>query len=121
MIALLPGPLGIREATNPVGVEAIEPLREPANVLFLLFFGTVLPASAASLIIRYRRGDIGQRQQIKWLAYAGSMFAIALPLGGLLFAFVGGWPGQLGANAVVLSAGAMPVAIGVAVMRYRAL
>jgi hypothetical protein len=85
-----------------------------------------LVAAALSLIVRSRRARGVERQQLKWVGYAVALFAIT-GLAGVshngLVEF-----GMLEPNAVVRDASsvmlfgsilAIPLAIGVAILRYR--
>ena len=107
---------------NPVGAPG------PAGTMFtVMAFGGVLLiavtglAAILSLAFRYRRAPIAERAQLKWLVYAGALIVVAV-LGELVAArFIG--PGStsnnlqnaMGSGAVAL----VPVAIGVAVLKYR--
>ncbi|HEX2369838.1 MAG TPA: hypothetical protein VHM94_11465 [Acidimicrobiia bacterium] len=73
--------------------------------------------SASAIIVRYRRARAEERQQIKWLAYAVGMFAIVYSS---MFAFSGSAEPPAWLDVLfVTSIGAIPVAIAVAVIRYR--
>jgi hypothetical protein len=82
-----------------------------------LSFLAEIPA-ALSLVFRYRGANGVERQQIKWFAYAGALFAV-FPTLDLL------WPGGLPENALfqtISETGTMIglyVAIGVAISRHR--
>jgi signal transduction histidine kinase len=68
-------------------------------------------AAAAGLGVRYRRANPDVRHQIKWVAYAGLLTAVALPVCGLVFG------NPLGA---LLAVGPLiPVAAGIAIFKYR--
>jgi hypothetical protein len=82
-----------------------------------------LAGSLASVVVRFRRARGVERQQIKWLAYSG-----VLAVGMLLVVSLAGFfldssrfePFLDLANALILLAVTLiPVAIGVAVLRYR--
>ena len=125
---LAPGELADLEGVrNPFGLEGAPWLADVGIVLLLLFVACIL-ASAVSLILRYRhsRGEV--REQIKWIALAGSFVGLLLSivLGVIIVAEVmrsiGGstplwFQGLL--FVMVLSLTAVPVAIGFAVLRYR--
>jgi hypothetical protein len=73
--------------------------------------------SAVALFDRVRRAGIEQRQQIKWFAYAGALVLISF-----LIQAVGRFiPGLEGMTELVASLGlaAIPVAVGIAILRYR--
>jgi hypothetical protein len=85
-------------------------------------------ASAASLVWRYRHSGGEVRQQIKWVAFAASFVGLAYGLtlaAGLFFAPEALtteesplWMALL-QNAVLMSYAGVPIAVGVAVLRYR--
>jgi hypothetical protein len=83
-------------------------------VSFLVSFGGAVTA----VILRFRRGDPVQRQQVKWLAAVVCLAAVLFPIG---FTVTNDYP-DLG-NAMVsvglLALFALPVVIGVAILRYR--
>jgi hypothetical protein len=105
--------------TNPVG------LLPPSPVLDLLDHlaeDVLLPllgaAAVASLVLRFRAARGVERQQLKWLAYA----AVLLLVVGGGGTYLAQW---LGASDYVVSffqvapLGAIPVAVAVAMLRYR--
>lgn len=76
----------------------------------------------ASLLVRYRRAHGVERAQIKWFAVVGVVvilaFLVAIPTGG----FTSGPVSVLGTVAwftAILGMAAVPLAIGIAVLRYR--
>ena len=89
------------------------------NLFLASFVGVALLtiASAASLIVRYRRSAGAERQQLKWLAFAALVLMIAtgatsvVQILGLNFK-----PAQV---LFIAAIAVLPVAIGVAVLRYR--
>ena len=99
-----------------------------AEVVLLLLFVACILASAASLILRYRRSGGEVREQIKWIAFAASFVGLLLStvLGVLVVAELtrgtgGPTPSWLRGLlfVMVLSFTGVPVAIGIAVLRYR--
>jgi hypothetical protein len=88
------------------------------NVLQDLFFPLLIAcwlASIASQALSFRRSSGERRQQLKWLL-AGSIVTLA-GLGPA--AFAKGIPGSVVLGAMVIAFLALPVSIGVAVLRYR--
>jgi len=68
-------------------------------------------AAAVGLVVRYRRASPDVRHQIKWVAYASLLTAVALLISGLVFG------NPIGA---LLTAGPLiPVAAGLAIFKYR--
>ena len=75
-------------------------------------FTAVSLAACASLVLRFRRARGEERQQLKWVAYAAALMvittavvAVAVPDGSDL--------------AVALTVALLPVAAGIAILRYR--
>jgi MFS family permease len=108
---------------NPIGVTG------PAGDIFKLMavLGAVLMAAAGlaavlSLAFRYRRARTLEREQLKWLLYAGALVVAAILITSGPVEWVMG-PGtatnnlQNGVNSGAVAL--VPVAIGVAVLRYR--
>jgi MFS family permease len=78
-------------------------------------------AAAASLAFRYRRARTAERAQLKWLVYAAALVVAAVLIGlGPVVWIMGAGNADNVQNAMVSAAIALvPVAIGVAVLRYR--
>ena len=75
-----------------------------------------LLGSALSLILRFRRAGGEQRQQMKWLAFAGAVAVLTVTIGIALYDVVG----ETAANiAIMLSVLGLPAATGVAILRHR--
>src|ERR671911_488917 len=125
---LAPGELTDLEGLrNPFGLEGAPWLVDAGIILLLLFVACIL-ASAVSLILRYRHSGGEMREQIKWIALAGSFVGLLLSivLGVLIVAEVmrgsgGSTPLWLQGLLFVmlLSFAGVPVAIGFAVLKYR--
>ncbi len=77
----------------------------------LVFLG--FAAAVVSLFVRRRRADRTERQQLKWFAYAAAMFALAI----LSYALP--WPEWISELLELTVALFLPVAIGIAILRYR--
>jgi signal transduction histidine kinase len=106
---------------NPIGVAA------PAgNVFYILVGGGLLLiiasglAAIGSLVFRYRQAGTVEREQLKWLVYAGAIIVLALLAGPVTSHFMG--PGTASTNLqnALSSGGAalIPCAIGIAIFRY---
>jgi hypothetical protein len=73
---LLPGPLPeFGRVRNPFGLEGQPWVADASNAILVVFLLCIL-ASAASLILRYRRSRGEERQQIKWIAFATSFMGL---------------------------------------------
>ena len=121
--ALVPGQLesspGLR---NPFGVEGADWLR-PAGDVSMTVFITTFVSALVSIVIRYRRSGSVERQQLKLLglALAGLLVAFAVGAPYWMLTGAGGTTFDLLENLVVAGLCAIPVAIGVAILRYRLL
>jgi len=122
-----PGPLddgGYPNVPNPLGIDAIGVVLDTGKLTILLVLAMMV-ASAASLVVRYRRARGGERQQLKWLATAAAVvavtYAIVEPLSALVAPSSGSPPTWLAVaqNVAILSFALIPAAIAVAVLRYR--
>ena len=70
----------------------------------------------AVALLRFRRAGGEQRQQIKWLAFAGAVAALTVTIAIAVYDVVG----EDGANqAIMLSVLGLPAATGVAILRHR--
>jgi hypothetical protein len=74
--------------------------------------GVLIAAAAISIVVRYRRSVGVEREQIKWFAYVAAIVIAALVVAGLS----GSWVAWL---VVLTGLALLPVAIGIAVLRYR--
>jgi hypothetical protein len=111
--ALVPGIVDAPSLANPLGLSGAggARLEEGLPKLFLgLPVGAV--AATASLMVRFRRARGVERQQLKWLAYAAGVLALAAAIQD---SWLGGWA----TAAVDVALLAIPAAIGVAILRYR--
>jgi hypothetical protein len=116
-VALSPGPVrGLELIENPLGMEGLPNVAVLTEAL-LYALGVV---AVASVLVRLRRSSGVERQQIKWFAYAGAVLACSTIITYVLseasslrwlgwVAFVPGMVGNAG----------MPVAVGIAILRYR--
>jgi hypothetical protein len=102
---------GARALDNPIGL----PIPADWGRLWWSWFVVApacLVAATASLIVRYRRGNQVERQQLKWLAYATGLVVAAWLLYPL--DWLGDWKDVISA----LAGWGIPAAIGIAVLRY---
>ena len=118
--ALMPGALAKFESvSNPVQISALSDIPFLANVALAPMVGAIA-VSATSLVARFLRAESEiERHQLKWLAYAGVILAIAVVINQAEIAFRGGSEGGVTDVLVILGALSIPAAIGIAVLRYR--
>src|SRR5918994_4316902 len=114
--AFSPGPgvgLSIR---NPFGIESLPDLNQQLQALmFVLIF-----VASASLVARLHRARGVERQQIKWVAYAGALGGRAsLPTYTVLEAVNLPWLHLAGYVPALVGILGVPTAVGIAITRYR--
>lgn len=118
-LGVRPGPLHDDGLPNPFG---IEPWPQGLQVLIdtlLLQLVALFVLAIAGLAVRYRRGDAVERHQIRWLL--GAVAVAAAGFVGMIIETALRTDEGISASAVVAYVGvlAMPIAVGVAVTRYR--
>jgi hypothetical protein len=128
-VTLSPGPLEDHPGiSNPLGLEG-----HSIVVRALLMSPVLLPVciliSAFSLVWRYRHSGGEVRLQIRWVAFAASLVGItygAALVGGLFLVPEASTTREvtplwlaLIQNAVLMSYAGVPIAVGVAILRYR--
>ena len=103
---------GDYDVPNPIGIASLGDTEEQ----LFTFVGPVLllsiVLSLASLVFRYRRGSLQERQQLKWIALAVAVFLVLTILEDGL---------QLRVPVLIfpLTLMAIPVSMAIAVLRYR--
>jgi uncharacterized membrane protein YidH (DUF202 family) len=80
----------------------------------------VLPAiGACSMLVRYRHSSGVERLQLRWLTAAIGLVVIGVAIGLGVFAIFGGSLGVLGWIPALIAYLGVPLAIGIAILRYR--
>ena len=105
---------------NPVGFIPVEVADGPFLIVWGIGLITLVSASVLSLLVRYRRAQSRERQQIKWLLYAGFLFVFVYAFTFFLSdtqqsGFASGWVDLM----LSLSILTIAVAIGIAILRYQ--
>jgi len=112
---LNPGPLWIAiQVTNPFGRAGAAELAVSMDALGIGFVVAAIGLALLSLVPRYRRATILERQQIKWIAYAAGLHSTAL-MAYVLFLR----SPEFATEAIALLALLIPIATGLAILRYR--
>ena len=106
---------------NPIGFISDQATDTLVGIVWAAGLITMVLASVISLFLRYRRALTVERQQIKWLLYAGAVFVVVYSQQ-VFFSDtdidgydLGGWVGLL----LLLSILSFPVAITIAILRNR--
>ena len=127
---LQPGPidLSVVKIANPAGLAALDgpTVQALGNVPGILAFLTLFVGSVACALapfVRRRRADPIERQQLKWLAFVAAASGLAGAAGFLMVGFghsavaiVGGLLLLLTLTGIAIG---IPVAVGLAILRYR--
>jgi hypothetical protein len=121
-MAVAPWPAyGGANLTNPFAIEAWPDVLQPFVDALPLELAALLGLAAAAVVTRYRRGDRVERLQIRWLASAVAITAIGFAGTAVSYPIGRDSPPISKWIALVPYAGIMlmPIAIGIAVLRYR--
>jgi signal transduction histidine kinase len=126
LAAFLAGGWGGQDASGEDGGGVVSPFSDAvvqagvvlSNVFFTLMTGLFVIALVA-VVLRYRRAVGDERQQMKWFAFAAALLVGALILSFALDAAVGTSADRIGAVVLGLGISAMPVAMGVAILKHR--
>jgi hypothetical protein len=116
--AFSPGPVGgIYAIRNPLGIEGAPNLSGSVEVLM---FSLTL-AAVASVLVRLRRATGVERQQIKWFVYAAAVAAVGAIISYVVSDALDAWwlHWEVGFVGTVIGLAGLPVALGVAVVKYR--
>jgi hypothetical protein len=97
---------------NPVGVAAIEASIDVISALFMPAIAVLGALSVASLLLRFRRSQGVERQQLRWFLLATASFLVSL-----VATFATGIEGLF--IVALVAAAAIPIAVGIAILRYR--
>jgi uncharacterized membrane protein YhdT len=108
---------GLGQIRNPLGIEGVYNVYDMVLTMLPLLYVAV----ASSLFVRLRRATGVERQQIKWFTYAA-----AATISGVLCAYMIPesidtplWFERVGYALNIAVTPAIPVAIGIAILRYR--
>jgi hypothetical protein len=118
-IALAPGPFEDDVVENPLGLEAAPGLPDAMATVGAVALAGALVGSIASLFVRFRRARSVEREQLKWLTYAGALVGVALSGAFVLEAIVVRDTVDLTNTIVSLALAAVPGAMGIAILRHR--
>ena len=119
--AFYPGKVGYFawDITNPLGLAALRPAIAGLEVVMAVLFLGFLLSSVVSLVVRFRRSQGQERQQMKWLTYAAATVVGMVLLTTLLEAANLVFLSEMAGLAADLLIAGIPVGVGIAVLRYR--
>ena len=118
-LATAPGSFEDTGIDNPTGLDAVPWLPDLLAAAGGAALILALVGAIASLRARYRSGRADERQQLKWLLYAGALVLtgvlVSLPIESLA-----GEAGVNVSNAITsVTVATLPVAMGIAILRHR--
>jgi hypothetical protein len=117
--AYSPGPIrGLGSLRNPLGIEGVPNLFGAVEVLVFI----LALAASVSLVVRLHSARGVERQQIKWFSYAAAVAAVGAFVYYVVPNALNVWwlhGEQVGFAAMMIGVVGLPVALGVAVLRYR--
>ena len=114
--ALTPGPLNSSQIPNPIGIDVGQPLRDFLGTVDSLAGVVVFGLAILALVIRYRRGSTVERLQLRWFAFP---MAIAIACVGISNFIQLGIASDAAWIIGIVAVAVTPVAIGIAILRYR--
>jgi hypothetical protein len=120
--ALLPIPVcEVCTIENPLGIEGLENVADLVNALVVAFLvGVVGGVALVSLFLRFRRASGVEHQQIKWLVFTISVLFIGATLAYIVYSATGAWwAWSVGQSLLAVGSVGFPIAMGVAILRYR--
>jgi hypothetical protein len=117
MSAFSPGPiLSLESIHNPLGIEGLPNVYQQLQALMF----TLIFVASASLVVRLLHARGVERQQIKWIAFAGALAASAsLPTYTVFEAMDLRWLETAGHIAALVGISGVPTAVGIAILRHR--
>jgi hypothetical protein len=117
-LAITPGVVvNLRALQNPFGVHPAAVSNTAIVVGLAGLLGCVVLA-VWSLLVRARRGTSVERQQIKWLAYAGCLVAATL-VPSTILSLSTGTDARIAEGALMIAIVTVPAAVAVAMLKYR--
>src|SRR5215211_2594563 len=108
------------KVANPFGVAGADALLNTLGEIGFFLVLAVAIAGAISLVLRFRRSQGDERQQIKWFVFASAIFCAVFAVGPLLWTLPPSpetewiWPALF-----LLGFGTIPAATGIAILKYR--
>ena len=98
---------------NPIGLAGTpDPETSAVGGALVGLLGACMVVAVISLVVRFRRSQGVERQQLKWVVYAGVLLLLTIPVGEYL-------PATIGDALFGLIIAFLPVAAGIAILRYR--
>ena len=120
--AIAPGPMHEQQPwpRNPLGIESAAAALQRADEVLTLCLVAVIVLCAGSLLVRFRRAQGIERQQLKWFSFAVALFVLVFVAYILPTLLWGEWLSNTASDVVfAIGYGLIPVGVGIAILRYR--
>jgi hypothetical protein len=123
--ALLPGPLRAGPTgsplpvDNPLAFHAVAPLLEVVSAVVPAASVALLVIAIASVIVRFRRAQGEERQQMKWFLFASGFVPAVIASNVVLRLLPEGLRAPLQTATFSTAMALFPIVVGVAILRYR--
>ncbi|HET7482390.1 MAG TPA: hypothetical protein VFK89_05955 [Actinomycetota bacterium] len=104
---------------NPLASTALSPIADALNQPAAIAYDVLFVAALASLVFRYRRARGIERQQLRWVAFGAVVVVLCFLIAGLMGSLGVGENNVLNIVIIVIAQVALPVALAVAMLRYR--
>jgi hypothetical protein len=109
--------VGLEGLANPLAIHGAEVVFTVIGAAASAIFPVTILA-AASMVVRFRRARGEERQQLKWFTYAAAL-SVLVWLVFIVTDVANRLPAALGFVILLIWLGAVPLAIGAAMLRYR--
>ncbi|MEO7803230.1 MAG: histidine kinase, partial [Actinomycetota bacterium] len=118
---LTPGPLLAGGPPNPLGLEGSRALLETIGNFSWLTAGICLALAALSLVLRFRRSEGIERQQLKWMALSASLVMLGMGISVILapFSIDSSLLDALSLSLTILGLASVPITASIAILKYR--
>jgi len=113
--AFVAGPMTPTGIDNPLGIEVGHPAVDVIGGINAVAGLLIFTLALVALVLRYRRGSSVERLQLRWLMFPTAIAIVGLGAANLVPL---GVVGDIGWIVGIAAVAAMPVAIGIAILRY---
>jgi hypothetical protein len=105
---------------NPLGIDGLAHVEQlPVMVVFAVLLAAAVVGAFVSLVVRFRRSRGVERQQMKWLVFAVAFVPPSIGLEVALEAIGSQFSESVTDVGFLLALNAIPLAIGLGILRYR--
>jgi hypothetical protein len=107
-----PGPLDkdTRLPDNPLEIASLKGVFDHSDRAAAISMVGLVLAAIASVVVRFRKSQGDERQQMKWMAFAAAVLGVGFAIQG---------PLGLGDLAFAIAISMLPLALGIAMFKYR--